>query len=990
MAELRDLEDLLRRIQAEFGTRAAVTEEYARQWTELIAEHAGTADAVAAFDGHYAHWRGMAAAGTERALYAGYLLQLVPLMRLHGPCCTPTQQGELVQAALAHQDPVWQARIRGVDGLAGLTDRASGQQEMTRNDDAMENLGTAAAELSERGDPAATGIALIRAAARAEQAQQHGGLAELERATDELAEVCGSGALRPDEELYYRCYVATLRAEGAYRRKDEDALARHIREQQTALARLPRHYPERSSAEACLANDRDKLRMLVAQRTGRMPDARQGRPRATVARPAPGSGPNALIAAAHMVTGQAIFDRDVAGLDEAIGMLAEALPQCPDDSDQWIRCASALAAAHLLRAEIVRQQHAGPLLTVGRAGRDVLTHLDQGIDLLRRVVRAAGGPAHPHWAMIGTGLADALRIRAQAFPPVRAAAARRMRAEAREFGLAALPGYAWAALLQSGTEHATQAANRAMGRCLDVARWCIADGELGDAVEALESGRGLVLHAARVAATVPDMLRELGQEGLAEEWRRAGAPAPEGELADPRAAMGTGAGTGTGTGPDVPLRRRVLDVLAASPYRDRLLSAPSTGEVAGALRAIGADAFVFLVPGGERPERDAFAPGAAVIVTADGGVRAVELPRLRLDAPELAAYLEVGSPSPVPRAARVAGPVDGDPVHGGPQGRPHPEAGAALDRLCGWAWRAALGTVAEELTRSGGSAEPAVVLVPVGELGVVPWHAAWRDAETGPVGRRYAETGPAGRRYALQDLQISYMPSARMLCEVAARSAPGGATGVATPAVVVGNPTGDLRHAGEEAQAIHRVFYPAGVHLDARDATAPAVLARLRGGRAGTVHLACHGVVRPGGRHSAYLELAGGSRLVAEELTEAAGPGGGLDLVCLAACWSNVSGRGYDEAYSLATAFLAAGARTVLGSLWPVPDEATSLLMYMAHHYLRRQSAAPAAALRRAQLWMLDPHRRPPPDMPAHLANRVRLIRAQDLAGWAGFTHQGW
>lgn len=148
--------------------------------------------------------------------------------------------------------------------------------------------------------------------------------------------------------------------------------------------------------------------------------------------------------------------------------------------------------------------------------------------------------------------------------------------------------------------------------------------------------------------------------------------------------------------------------------------------------------------------------------------------------------------------------------------------------------------------------------------------------------------------------------------------------------------------------------------------------------------------MQPGRKHSAYLALAGNSRLVAEELTEAAEPGGGLDLVCLAACWSNVSGRGYDEAYSLATAFLAAGARTVLGSLWPVPDEATSLLMYMAHHYLRRESASPAAALRQAQLWMLNPHRRPPPDMPAQLANRVRMIRSQDLAGWAGFTHQGW
>ncbi|WP_443033923.1 CHAT domain-containing protein [Streptomyces sp. AD681] len=104
----------------------------------------------------------------------------------------------------------------------------------------------------------------------------------------------------------------------------------------------------------------------------------------------------------------------------------------------------------------------------------------------------------------------------------------------------------------------------------------------------------------------------------------------------------------------------------------------------------------------------------------------------------------------------------------------------------------------------------------------------------------------------------------------------------------------------------------------------------------------------------------------------------------------DVSSRGYDEAYSLATAFLTAGAHTVLGTLWPVPDEETSLLMYMTHHYLRREALPPGQALRRAQLWMLDPQRRVPPEMPARLAVRARYIRSANLVGWAGFTHQGW
>ncbi|MEV0039021.1 CHAT domain-containing protein, partial [Streptomyces sp. NPDC050804] len=258
------------------------------------------------------------------------------------------------------------------------------------------------------------------------------------------------------------------------------------------------------------------------------------------------------------------------------------------------------------------------------------------------------------------------------------------------------------------------------------------------------------------------------------------------------------------------------------------------------------------------------------------------------------------------------------------------------------------------------------------ELGVVPWHAARLP------GRRGA------RRHACQEAEISYLPSARLLCEVAAR-----AEGGARQALVVGNPTRDLHHAGEEAAAIHRTFYPDGTLLGPGDATPAALTDRLRRQRGGVLHLACHGVVERGGRRSAYLLLSGG-RLAAEELTEGVARYRHLELVVLAACSTSVSGHGHDEAYSLSTAFLVAGARSVLGSLWPVPDEATSLLMYMTHHYMRREGQPPGRALRSAQLWMLNGGRQAPPGMPADMVARVPLIDADDLAGWAGFTHLGW
>nr|WP_237518943.1 CHAT domain-containing protein [Streptomyces sp. SID5910] len=286
-----------------------------------------------------------------------------------------------------------------------------------------------------------------------------------------------------------------------------------------------------------------------------------------------------------------------------------------------------------------------------------------------------------------------------------------------------------------------------------------------------------------------------------------------------------------------------------------------------------------------------------------------------------------------------------------------------------------------------GGRPPRLVLVPMGTLGLVPWHAAWEPG------------GPRGRRYALQAAEISYAASARLLCQVAARPA-APPTG---PALVVGNPTGDLRYAGEEADAVQRAFYPHGRFLGRRvtggadtpdgAGTPREVLDWLRGPAAdedgGVLHLACHAAVAANARRSAYLALNGG-RLAAEELTDAAGGRNRrLSLVLLAACSSHVSGRGHNEAFSLSTAFLVAGADSVVGSLWPVPDEATSVLMFLTHHFLRTHGEPPAKALRRAQLWMLNPGRELPDGLPPALAARAGRIDPHDLTAWAGFTHLG-
>ena len=141
-----------------------------------------------------------------------------------------------------------------------------------------------------------------------------------------------------------------------------------------------------------------------------------------------------------------------------------------------------------------------------------------------------------------------------------------------------------------------------------------------------------------------------------------------------------------------------------------------------------------------------------------------------------------------------------------------------------------------------------------------------------------------------------------------------------------------------------------------------------------------------------YLLLAGQQKLMVDAILRRAqgrppaAPGG---MVSLAACRSDLAAAEFDEALTLATAFLAAGAVTVVGARWEVPDRATSLLMFMFHHFLTTAPAGPRDALRMAQLWMLDPGRTAPPGMPEELARHATDPRLAELTTWAALTHQG-
>ena len=77
-------------------------------------------------------------------------------------------------------------------------------------------------------------------------------------------------------------------------------------------------------------------------------------------------------------------------------------------------------------------------------------------------------------------------------------------------------------------------------------------------------------------------------------------------------------------------------------------------------------------------------------------------------------------------------------------------------------------------------------------------------------------------------------------------------------------------------------------------------------------------------------------------------------LVVLSACETGLSEitSNPDEFVGLPGTFTALGAAGVLGTLWPVSDAATALLIAKFYELHMEQRLSPPAALRQAQLWL--------------------------------------
>jgi hypothetical protein len=173
-----------------------------------------------------------------------------------------------------------------------------------------------------------------------------------------------------------------------------------------------------------------------------------------------------------------------------------------------------------------------------------------------------------------------------------------------------------------------------------------------------------------------------------------------------------------------------------------------------------------------------------------------------------------------------------------------------------------------------------------------------------------------------------------------------------TGAAVLGNPTGDLPHAEAEAERV-AVLLGCAPPLIGPDATREAL--ELASQSVSTLHVAAHAAYGRESPLESHVVLHDGPWSAREALRAQMD----AELVVLSACETARTGAlAGEELAGLAQAFLYAGARALVVSLWPVNDPATARLMSEFHEQ-RRAGADIAAALAEASAGLRE-HRPDP------------------------------
>ena len=224
-----------------------------------------------------------------------------------------------------------------------------------------------------------------------------------------------------------------------------------------------------------------------------------------------------------------------------------------------------------------------------------------------------------------------------------------------------------------------------------------------------------------------------------------------------------------------------------------------------------------------------------------------------------------------------------------------------------------------------------LTIVPYGPLHQLPFHALYD-----------------GSHFLIEDYQVNYLPASSLLVHLGMRNSKqiGDSTSAEIsprhPLVLGYSDYGHLQRVHEEARAIASLL-DGDCYLE-KEAT----IARLiqQAPYSPIIHLATHGQSRLDNPNFSYVRLADGQLNAIDafslNLQE-------CELVTLSGCETGLAlTGGGDEQLGLSRAFLAAGATSLVISLWPVEDNATNELMQRFYQHLLNGESK-VQALRAAQ-----------------------------------------
>ncbi len=225
-----------------------------------------------------------------------------------------------------------------------------------------------------------------------------------------------------------------------------------------------------------------------------------------------------------------------------------------------------------------------------------------------------------------------------------------------------------------------------------------------------------------------------------------------------------------------------------------------------------------------------------------------------------------------------------------------------------------------------------LTIVPYDSLHKLPFHALYD-----------------GSHYLIEDYQINYLPASSLLTHLALRNSQQNdpAETAARPPLVFGySDRGHLQSVQDEAKTIASLL--GGDYYLEEEATIARLIQQAPSSL--IIHLATHGQSRLDAPNFSYVRLADGqlNAIDASSLDLQH-----CELVTLSGCETGLAlSGGGDEQLGLARAFLAAGAASLVISLWSVEDTSTNELMQHFYQHLL-QGESKVQALRSAQCNLL-------------------------------------